>query len=124
MLGKIKRFPVEFEVQPFSFERNPKLISKSDPFGLVNPGTFESEPIITIHGSGDIKLLINGKNILLSAISETITIDSETLNVYSGTESMNHKMTGDFPILGVGNNSVFWTGNVAKMEVKPNWRWL
>ena len=124
VIGKIKRFPVEFEVQPFAYERNPKIISKSDPFGIVNPGTFESEPIITLHASGDVSLLINGKTITLSDITETVTIDSETMNVYSGSVSMNNNMAGDFPIFNVGNNSIFWTGNVAKVEVQPNWRWL
>ena len=37
---------------------------------------------------------------------------------------MNSAMSGEFPILKPGMNAISWTGEVTKVEVKPNWRYL
>jgi phage-related protein len=33
-------------------------------------------------------------------------------------------MSGDFPTLAPGMNAVSWSGDVNKVEVRPNWRHL
>jgi len=38
--------------------------------------------------------------------------------------SMNSKMIGEFITFVQGSNQIQWTGNVEKVEVLPNWRWL
>ena len=124
ILRDLKRFAVEFEVQPFGYEGNPQTIVKTAPFSLFNMGTFESEPTITIFGTGNITLYVNNNRIGLSNIESSVTLDSETLNAYSGATSLNNKMTGEFPKFAVGENLISWTGYVIKIEVKPNWRWL
>ena len=43
---------------------------------------------------------------------------------YSGTTGMNNAMSGEFPLLKPGMNAISWTGEVTKVEVKPNWRYL
>lgn len=60
----------------------------------------------------------------LAGVLGKIIIDSEMQNAYSGSISMNNKMYGDFPTFGSGENNISWTGNVTKLEVQPNWRWL
>ena len=60
----------------------------------------------------------------LEGISGSITLDSELQEAYSGTTSMNSAMSGEFPILKPGVNAISWTGNVTRIEVKPNWRYL
>lgn len=87
-------------------------------------GTFESEPVITIFGTGNITLYVNNQSIVLTSISNDITLDSETLNAYSGSTSLNNKMNGEFPKFQVGENTINWTGNITKIEVQPNWRWF
>ena len=43
---------------------------------------------------------------------------------YNGATSMIGCMSGDFPTLLPGQNAISWTGNVTKVEVQPNWRFL
>lgn len=124
IIQHLKRFSVEFEVQPFGYDIFEQKLVKTAPFSLFNIGTFESEPIITIFGTGNIILYVNNQNISLKEITEEITLDSEAMNAYYGTTSLNNKMSGEFPKFDVGENRINWTGNVTKVKVKPNWRWL
>ena len=93
---------MEFEVQPFSYDIFSQPLIKTEPFKIFNIGTFDSEPIITIFGSGNITLKVNGQNVYLTGITDKITLDSEMQNAYRGTASMNNKMSGDFLILMPG----------------------
>ncbi len=124
IIRSLKRFAVEFEVQPFMYEAAHSLLTLTEPKSILNIGTFESEPIITIYGQGDITLTINNLNLILNGIDGKITINSEILNVYNDTLSLNNTMSGDFPTFSVGNNNISWTGSVAKLEITPNWRWI
>ena len=119
-----KRFVVEFEVQPFGYDVFEQTLVKTAPFSLFNIGTFESEPIITIFGAGNITLYVNNQSISLKEIAGSITIDSEMQNAYNGVTSMNNKMQGGFPILSLGENHITWLGNVTRLEIRPNWRWI
>lgn len=124
IIKDLKRLAVEFEVQPFMYEAIPSLLTLTEPTTILNAGTFGSEPIITVYGQGDITLTINNLNMILNGINEKITINSEILNAYNDTLSLNNKMSGDFPIFSVGENIISWTGSVTKLEITPNWRWL
>lgn len=35
-----------------------------------------------------------------------------------------NRMSGDFPTLLPGSNAISWTGNVTKVVIQPNWRYL
>ncbi len=124
IIRDLKRFVVEFEVQPFMYEAIPSTLTLTEPTTILNIGTFESEPIITVYGQGDITLIINNLNIILNAVEEKITINSEALNAYNETLSLNNKMSGDFPIFNTGENTISWMGSVTRLEITPNWRWL
>ena len=124
VIRSLKRFAVEFEVQPFMYEAVPSTIILTEPTDILNTGTFESEPIITVYGQGNITLTFNNSNIILNNIEEKITINSEILNAYDGNLSLNNKMSGDFPVFKLGENNISWTGSVTKLEITPNWRWL
>lgn len=123
--GEIKEYG-EFEIrlycEPFLY-----LDSYSTPVTnnskIYNEGTFESEPIINLKGTGDITLSINSKNIILKSITD-ITIDSQMKNTYNSNQPLNNKMTGDFPIFKTGENTISWTGNVTKAEIIGNWRYI
>ena len=43
---------------------------------------------------------------------------------HKGDLSMNSCMSGEFPVLKPGANAISWSGNVTKVEVQPNWRFL
>ena len=124
IIKSLKRFIVEFEVQPFGYDVFEQTLVKTAPFSLFNIGTVDSEPIITIFGTGNIRLYVNNQSISLKEIAGSITIDSEMQNAYNGAASMNNKMSGEFPILSLGENHITWLGNVTKLEIQPNWRYI
>lgn len=120
-------FLLQFRVQPFKYSVNAfgDWLELTKATTVFNSGTYASQPIITVYGSGDITLYINGVDFPLYDVEESITIDSEMMEVFKGTKNQNSKYGGDdFPKLEVGENIVSWTGNVEKVVIEPRWRWL
>ncbi|ENJ9655985.1 phage tail family protein [Clostridium botulinum] len=99
-------------------------INESNSMEINNPGTKESDPVITIYGYGNIDLNINDNIINLTNVSSSITIDSEIMDCYRDGQLFNNYMKGEFPIFKTGVNKISWMGNVQRIEIKPNWRWL
>ena len=83
-----------------------------------------SEPVITVYGSGEITLMVGMTIVELDGITDSITLDSPLMEAYKDMTSMNGCMSGDFPTLLPGQNAISWTGNVTKIVVQPNWRYL
>ena len=51
-----------------------------------------------------------------------LTIDSEQMLCYSGTESKNDTVSGDgFPLLYPGDNIFTFTGDITAVAVLPRW---
>ncbi|EJO5346378.1 phage tail family protein [Clostridium botulinum] len=125
VLKKFHSGIVQFDCQPFGYSRNDNSIIKiTETKGITNPGTVESTPVITIYGYGNIDLNINDNIINLTNVSNHIIIDSEIMDCYRDAQLMNNYMKGDFPIFKPGINKISWMGNVQRIEIKPNWRWL
>ena len=118
-------FSVEFIADPFEFESS-SVLEYENPSNLLirNNTTYFSQPIIKIHGKDNIKLFVNDDLIEIKQINEGIVIDSEMQEAYYNNDNMNHQMLGDFPIFGIGENKIRLEGNVNKIEILPNWRWL
>lgn len=89
---------------------------------LHNPTSFSSKPLITVYGSGEATLTVNGTAAAFTALESHCTLDSDTENAYRGTlnENENVKIT-EFPTLAPGDNVVAWTGGITKVEIIPRW---
>ena len=127
MIYLYNSFLLQFKVQPFKYNAYPEgdLLELTAASTIVNHGTFYSRPTITVYGSGNITLTVNELEIMLNSVNGSITIDSEMMEVFKGTENQNNKYDAvDFPVLAIGENLISWTGNVEKVEIIPKWRWL
>ena len=91
---------------------------------ITNPGSVYSEPLITVYGSGNITLMVGTTIVELTDVSSSIVLDCALKEAYKGTTLMNDHMSGDFPVLKPGLNAVSWSGNVMRIVIKPNWRYL
>ena len=96
---------------------------------VLNRGTVKSRPLVKVYCSGNGAFVINNKEVKLIGIEKPyVVIDSELEEAYfveSGILSnANNYMSGEFPVLDVGNNIVTFNGGVSKLEITPNWRWL
>ena len=116
---------MNFRCKPFWYEANPEPVTITQSTGTItNPSSVYSEPIITVNGTGEITLMVGQTIVELSDITDSITLDSELQEAYSGSQSMNACMSGDFPILKPGLNGISWTGDVSSVTIRPNWRYL
>ena len=127
MMRVFQKFQVILDTQPFKYSVNAagNALELTAPTTIRNSGTVYSEPLITVYGSGDITLTINGADFPLYGVQESITIDSEMMEVFKGNTNQNGKYGGaEFPRFEVGKNEIRWTGNVSKIKIQPRWRWL
>lgn len=119
-------FPIIFNCKPFKYaiENNITNIIKTGT-KISNIGTIESEPIINIYGSGDIVFKVNDQEVSIKGITEKIIVNSAIQDCYDDNgNNLNGKMSGEFLKLKPGENIIEWSGNVTKLELLPNWRWL
>ena len=118
-------FAVNFRCKPFWYQKDvaPITLTQSGSF-VTNPSSVLAEPVITVYGTGAITLIVGMTITEMESVSGSVTLDTPLMEAYSEATSMNSAMSGDFPVLLPGQNAVSWTGNVTKVVVEPNWRWL
>lgn len=119
--NKIYDFSVSFLCQPFRYfinGKNPINITSSG-ITINNPGNHIAKPIMTITGSGNITVTINGRVFTITGLTGSITIVSEIQGVLDDKGGL---MDGDFPFFDTGKNTISWTGTVSNIEIIPYWR--
>ena len=89
---------------------------------LTNPTLFASKPLIHIEASNEtISVSIGGKTIT-AEVTDYINIDCERMNAYRlPVENRNDKISGAFPTIPSGSNTIGITGNYTKVEITPNY---
>lgn len=124
--GGRKKFTLSFDCQPFKYavDTENHNLRFTFPATFYGKGTYKAAPVITVYGNGDINLIINDRELLLTDIDGYITINSDIMDAYKNTQSLNYKMVGEFPFLVPEENTISWTGNATKIKITPNWRWL
>lgn len=132
-LIRFRKAKVVFHVQPFKYSTietplSYEIESGQTSFKVVNAGNYKSKPTMTIYGTGEIVLALNGANILTIALSNegSITIDTENLEAYKGTALKNRLVSGDYDKFALlkGENTISWTGNVSQIEIENYSRWI
>ena len=123
-LSQLGEFTINFSCAPFKYQRNVAVITRTASGTLSNPGTVYSLPKITVYGTGTRTLTINGKAVVLNLLSAHLILDSELKECYFGNTAQNTLMTGDFPVLEPGNNTITLGTGITKGEIEPRWRYL
>ena len=91
---------------------------------IINPTSFDSDPLIKVFGSGSGTISIGNKTIQISNISDGLVIDCEMQEVYLGSTSYNQNvnyMNDGFPKLKPGRNIINFSGGVSRVEIIPRW---
>ena len=89
---------------------------------ISNPTEFDSQPLITVYGYGI--LYIGSQKITIANVYDSVSIDSEMGDCYSGSYNANHAVTfqdNDFPVLVPGTNSTQKANTITKIEITPRW---
>lgn len=121
------QFTVNFTLDPFQYEIDNPVQTISAQTTVTNDG-YESQPIMTIHCAGTGRVYVNDVPITIKNINGTISIDSEQMNAYrkanGSITNLNDHMVGDFPVLQHGKNIIKFDGDISKVELIKNWRWV
>lgn len=92
------------------------------PHTVDNPTLFIAKPMFYLKGSGTVTLSAGGKTLTITLGSnEDITIDSERMNAYQGTTNKNNQVSGEFPVLVPGTNTIATTGTVSSLQFVPRY---
>ena len=118
---------IKLDMQPFRYQKNSEPVVLTSPGTITNPGSVYSEPVVEIEGSGDVSLTIGQKTMHLT-VNTKATIDCRQgkQNIYNATGVIQNTLRkrGGFFEIPVGNTGVTYTGNVTKVTINPNWRYL
>lgn len=88
---------------------------------LYNPTRFSSKPLIHIEGSGSVTITFGGAT-MSATLTDYINIDCDAMNAYRlAAENMNDKISGTFPKLAPGYNTIAITGSVSKCVITPRY---
>lgn len=118
-----KQLIVLFDCQPFRYEATPATDTLTVSGSVTNAGNMVSLPIIKVTGSG--VLTINGTAYTITATAGEayVTINSEIEECYYGALNRNNKVSGGFPTLAVGANTITLGAGITQVEITRNDRW-
>ena len=130
-LLRFKTATVKFYTQPYKYLKDEvvKDLSITTQTSLVvnNQGLEIAKPIITLYGSDNVEVAINGSTVFeytFPAGETSVVIDSLQEEAYLNGVYKNRYMLGEFPKLAVGNNTITWSGTLTRIKVEPKSRWI
>lgn len=97
-------------------------ITVTDGSVLTNPTKYASKPLIHIEADNQtVSVTINARTIT-ALVSDFINIDCETMDAYRlPVENKNSNISGSFPTIAPGNNTVAITGNASLVTITPRY---
>lgn len=120
--GKVK---LNFLTYPVKFYKQGRTTQTLSNGATVNGiGNVNAKPIITLVGSGDCTLTINGRKTKLRAVQNTIALDMQARQVFSGNLPAWDKVVRapqyQMPYLDAGRNLISWDGDFT-VKMAPYW---
>ena len=120
--GKVK---LNFLTYPVKFYKQGRTTQTLSNGATINGlGNVNAKPIITLVGSGDCTLTINGRKTKLRAVQNTITLDMQARQVFSGNLPAWDKVVRapqyEMPYLDAGRNLISWDGDFT-IKMAPYW---
>lgn len=111
-----------FTCRPERFYKSgEQKITVSNGYKLNNDTRFTAKPLIHIEGSGTVTIAIGG-NTMSASVTDYINIDCEAMNAYRlAAENKNSEISGAFPQILPGVNTIGITGSVTKCEITPRY---
>lgn len=121
----INFYEVRLTSGAYKYSRGTALVKAEQSLELLNDFYFASAPLITLYGTGDQTLTVNGKSYQIKGMTGSIVLDSDELqqDAYSpdtDTPLMDQISFNAFPMLKPGKNEIIWTG--TSFTIDPRWR--
>lgn len=115
------KFTITFRCRPERFLVSGNVeLNVASGGSVFNPTGFNAKPLIHITGSGSGTVTVAGTTMSFTDITDYLNIDCDKMDVYRlPAENKNSLMTGDFPILKSGDNTVSFTGGITSVVITP-----
>lgn len=114
--------PVTLHCQPYRYRAQAETIDMTHGGTIVNTGDAEELPRITVYGSGDGTLTVNGQSLQLSGISGSCVIDCDA-HVIRDANGIMSAFVGDVPTFAPGANAVNFSGQIEKISIERRERY-
>lgn len=88
---------------------------------IDNPTSFDARPLLVVHGSGNGTIECGGNTITITGIYDGMTLDCNAQDAYYPGVNLNSLVSGDFPVIPGGTQTITITGGITSVEVTPNW---
>lgn len=112
---------IVFECKPQRFlKTGDNIIAIQNSLTIMNPTGFEAYPLFKVTGTSGV-LTVNGNSIMFSSINDFIMLDCELQDAYKENINKNSTISGTFPVLKPGSNTISWTGGISSVTMKPRW---
>lgn len=122
-MNTVGEMRIQFDCQPQRFSVDGEFGIRYFPVArgatITNPEAFPALPIIKTNRAGTIT--VNGKSLTVPAADgEVLIIDCEMQAAYVGTTSYTSLVSGEWPVLEPGENTLSWTAGMVG-EIIPRW---
>lgn len=112
---------IVFECKPQRFlKTGDNIITIQNSLTIMNPTGFEAYPLFKVTGTSGV-LTVNGNSITFSSIDDFVILDCELQDAYKENINKNSTISGTFPVLKTGSNTISWTGDISSVTMKPRW---
>lgn len=112
---------IVFECKPQRFlKTGDNTITIQNSLTIMNPTGFEAYPLFKVTGTSGM-LTVNGNSITFSSIDDFVMLDCELQDAYKESVNKNSTISGTFPVLKSGSNTISWTGDISSVTMKPRW---
>ena len=112
---------IVFECKPQRFlKTGDNTITIQNSLTIMNPTGFEAYPLFKVTGTSGV-LTVNGNSIAISSIDGFVMLDCELQDAYKENINKNSTISGTFPVLKPGSNTIRWTGSISSVTMKPRW---
>lgn len=112
---------IVFECKPQRFlKTGDNIITIQNSLTIMNPTGFEAYPLFKVTGTSGV-LTVNGNSITFSSIDNFVMLDCELQDAYKENINKNSTISGTFPVLKTGSNTISWTGGISSVTMKPRW---
>lgn len=116
---------VQFYCDPVKYQTTEEGITvTSSGASLTNPGTLPAFPLMAITGSGAVSITIDGKQLIIPALTTGWVADCENRWILENGVPQMNAWTGEFPAIPVGSSTITFSGSITKIEITPRWRYL
>ena len=118
---RVGTFEVSFRCRAEKYLKTGNIeITVASGDNVKNETDYVAKPLIYVAGSGTGTLTVGGTTVTITDLADYIYIDSDIQDCYRlPTENKNSLMSGNFPVLNPGNNTVTFTGGISSVKITP-----